>query len=389
MMPALPAILFVAVVFYVIIPGVGAFGVRRRWRMFRRRISQATLRPPVTYASVRTGSRNSASLSYAARFLGTLESIQGENIAWVRGAELTIAVDMSSSDVFLLPQAEDHGPGSPPLRTSWSRVGSLPEGLKVLVSGRLDTTGAHPLMRAENGEPVVAVFYDGPDTSLIRRCIWSGRQLNEYWNSVTPAGLAGGTLALIVLAYFLLREPLAIGYARLAVALASVPVLPLLPPGVAMFYLYRRTWRRGRTLRAHRDVLRLPLRYFTAAELCTRLPAGESYCLARVDREVIEAASAPRLTVLEPPPEVVRSPGDPQTVPREQYTVFGTPRGEILPGPPEDPLAEWIAVRGDPLAASERCQRIARRFEVGSLVILGAGMAVNLFLVLLLVVALI
>ncbi|MFW5684466.1 MAG: hypothetical protein ACOC1I_06410 [Spirochaetota bacterium] len=381
MISPLVAILAVALVFYAIVPGVGAFGVRHRWRTFRTRVAEASLLPPVSYAMVRRSVRGAG----PARFLGTLESIQGESTVWIRGTDLTLAVDMSASDLFLVARSDRGYPEGPPVRTSWNRVGSLPEGLKVLVSGTLDTTGSHPLIRSEPGRPVLAVLYDGSDATLVRRCIWSGRQLNEYWNSVTPGSLAGGVLALTVLAYFLLRQPVSPVFARLSISLATVPILPLLPPGVALFYLYRRSWRRGRALRAHRDVLRLPLRYFVHDEACANLPTGELYCKRDLTRDALSEAVSAGLTVLEPPPMLRASL---QTGAGTRYTLFGRPGDEQL-APPADPLAEWVAVRADPVELSEACQRTAKRYELLALIILGVGMVANLAIVMIVVAALV
>ena len=281
---------------------------------------------------------------------------------------------MSHSDIYMVSQSDADRRETPPTRTSWSRVGSLPEGVKVFVSGRLDTSGPHPTIRPVAGEPVLVVFYDGAESTLVRHCIWSGRQLNEYWNSVTPGALAGGVFALTVLTYFLLRQPLSVGYARLAIVLAAGPVLPLLPPGIVLFYLYRRVWRRGRILRAHRDVLLVPLRYFSYDEPCTALPTTELYCRRESPVESLEASRAQGLTLLEAPA------GDRRDDLWSRCTVFGHPRaGELVR--PADSLAEWIAVRGDPETASVMCQRRARRFELVSALVLAAGIAMNFLLV--------
>ena len=370
--PAL-AIAGVALIFYVLIPGVGAFGVRRRWRLFRKRIIEASLRVPVTYRLVRSLPRVAAAKGSPARFVGALESIQGEHTAWVRGEDLTIAVDMSDSDVYLVAGSEPDRPTAPPTRTTWARVGSLPEGVKILVSGRLDTSEAHPVIRSDGIEPVLAVFYDGAERSLLRRSTWSGRQLNEYWNSVTPGALAGGSFALIILAYVLFQQPLSPVFGRLAIGLASVPVLPLLPPGVALFYLYRVGWRRGRRLRAHRDVLRLPLRYFGGDERCTELPTGEQYCRRELAFSAVGELVSRGLIVISPP--VGR--------PSAWCTLFGRPGGEELVQA-GDPLCEWVAVKGDPEEAAAGCQRRARWYEIGSLIVLAAGLFANFALLMVL-----
>ncbi len=384
MIAPVTAIIATAACFYFLIPGIGAFGVRHRWRRFRRRIIAASLLPPVTYASVRRSAddgRSDASHPADARFLGTLESIQGEDTAWIRNSEITIAVDMSHSDIYMVSQSDTDRRETPPMRTSWSRIGSLPEGVKVFVSGRLDTSGPHPTIRPIAGEPVLVVFYDGAESTLVRYCIWSGRQLNEYWNSVTPGALAGGVFALTVLTYFMLRQPLSVGYARLAIILAAGPVLPLLPPGIALFYVYRRVWRRGRILRAHRDVLLVPLRYFGDDEPCAALPTTELYCRRETPVESLEASLAQGLTLLEPPADAVNPAraGERREDVWSRCTVFGHPRaGELVR--PADALAEWIAVRGDPETASVLCQRRARRFELLSVLILAGGVAMNFLL---------
>ncbi len=362
------AVILVSLLFYLVIPGVGAFNVRRQWRMFRRRVIDASLLPPVTFASARRP-RDDHGTPLKARFVGTLESIQGENTAWIRGPDITVAVDMSVSDVYLVAHSPTDRPDTPPARTSWSRLGSLPGGMKVLVSGILDSSEPHPAIRSGHGEPVLAVFYDGPESTLVRRCVWSGRQLNEYWNSATPLALAGGTFALIVVAYVLLRQPLALPLARLAIALAAVPVLPLLPPGIVFFYLYRLGWRRGRVLRAHRDVIQLPLRYLPDDARCATLPNGELYCMDDYPLEAAGALQQEGLTVIDPP-----LGGNPNSC-----TVFGRAAEGRL-APPLDALCEWTAVHGGPRLASAQCQRRARRYELGSVVILGVGLLVNFLL---------
>ena len=378
--PLLP-IVVIAVAFYLVIPAIGAIGVRHRWRRFRRRVIAASLLPLVSYASVRHR-RHEQRAVCDARFLGTLESIQGEHTAWIRGPDITIAVDMSASEIYLVAHTnEAHGearpdsppsspPDTPPARTSWSRLGSLPEGIKVLVSGRLDTSGAYPAIRSAAGDPVLAVFYDGPEPSLVRRCIWSGRQLNEYWNSVTPGALAGGAFALILFASLLLRRPLAIEYSRLAIALAALPLMPLLPPGIVFFYVYRRCWRRGRTLRAHRDVLQLPQRYLPDGRTYGPLPNGELYGRFEHHPAIVQPLSGTGLTVIEP--ALDRAP--------DRYMVFGHAVTAALSAP-SDPLCEWTAVRGDPEPASLACRHLARRYELISWLVLGAGLLINFVLV--------
>jgi hypothetical protein len=352
-------------IFFLAIPGIGAFAVRSRWRRFRRRITDASLLPLLDYGHMRRLQSETAEAARF-RFLGSLEAIQGDQALWLRGGDVTVAADMSDSDIYVLPQYTGALPDEPPSRTTWGRLGSVPEGTKVFVSGVVSSDGAHAVMRGDRSEPLLVVLYDGPERDLLRRSIWSGRQLNEYWNQLTPGALAGGILALIIVAYVLLRGADGRLPALFALSLASLPLLPLLPPGVALFFLYRWSWRRGRMLRAHRDILRLPLRHLADPRSEGALPDGEPYGVRLVARERLTMLSEGAVT-LSPPIEVAAA----------EYSVFGHP-GPDGPEPPGDPMTELVAVPGDPVELSERCQRRARRFELLSGAILVAGLVINL-----------
>lgn len=288
----------------------------------------------------------------------------------MRGGDVTVAADMTHSEIYVLPRDTGRLPDEPPVRTTWARLGSLTEGARAFVSGKFRTEGNHAVIGGSQTDPLLVVLYDGSEKDLLRRCIWSGRQLNEYWNQLTPAALAGGTLALITVAYVLLRTPAGRLPAMLALALSAGPLLPLLPPGVALFFAYRWSWRRGRVLRAHRDILRLPLRHLAEGQTIGQLPDGQSYELRRVDSR--EAArllqNGGRLTT--PPISIAET----------HYAAFGHPGPDGIVSPP-DPMTELEILPGDPAELSTRCQRQARAFEIVSAAILGAGLVVNFGLV--------
>ena len=68
----------------------------------------------------------------------------------------------------------------------------------------------------------------------------------------------------------------------------------------------------------------------------------------------------------------------------DRCAVFGRASVAEL-APPDDPLCEWIAVRGDPEKASRACRRRARGYEIASAVILGAGLLANFALVMIVI----
>jgi hypothetical protein len=364
-MPPFISIALISAIFFVLIPGIGAFSVRGRWRRFRRRVEAASLAPLLTYRRAR--SRETArDEGHQFRFFGSLEAIQHDRELSLRGGDLTVAADMTYSDIYVLPRDTGDLPDEPPLRTTWDRLGSLTEGTRVFVAGELRRDGNSAVIRGDSTLPLLVVLYDGSERDLLRRSIWSGRQLNEYWNQLTPASLAAGTLALIILAYVLLRSPAGRLPAIAALSLASAPFLLLLPPGIVMFFLYRRSWRRGRVFRAHRDVLLLPLRHVYEGGT-GKLPDGQDYSAFSIDTEEAGELVAAGAHMLSPPVALEST----------DYVVFGS-RTDSQIGLPADPMTELTIVPGDPEALSLLCQRLARRFELLSVAVLGMGLVLNL-----------
>ncbi len=367
-MPPAVIVLAIAALFFLVIPGIGAFGVRQRWRLFRKRVLAASEAAPVTYAALH--GRFEAPANRRVRAVGRLESIQGETTLWVRSETSSIAVDMAKSAVYIATQRSNVSPSEPPLRTSWSRIGSLPEGSQVLVSGSLDTSEPHPMIRASEEARVLAVFFDGPVETLTRSCIWSGRQMNEYWNSVTPSSLAAGALALLLAAYFLLQGTLLRGVAQLAITLATLPLLPLLPPGIVSFYAYRIFWRRARTLRAYRDVLRLPLRFAGEAGTCGELPNGGTYCCREIDQATYGRLKNSGRYALEPP------------LAQKPQEFFYFQKGAVDGERGVDPFVEEYVTVGDPTEQAVRCHRRARLYEASAITVFLFGLLLNFALAL-------
>jgi len=365
-MPPITVIILIAMIFFVGIPGFGAFSVRSQWRRFRRRVEEASLRPLLTYRVMRQFNEDGFSRA-TYRFFGALEAIQSDQALWMRGGDVTVAADMSNSEIYVLPRDTGDLPDEPPVRTTWTRLGSLTEGAKVFVAGQIRMEGAHAVMCGDASDPLLVVLYDGSERDLLRRCIWSGRQLNEYWNVLTPAALAGGTLALITIAYVLLRSPAGRIPAIASLTLASIPLLPLLPPGVGLFFIYRWSWRRGRVLRAHRDILRVPLRHLQETGDSGVLPDGEPYELRYLTQDETRALEKIGGHVIRPPIALDTS----------LHAAFGYPGAAGLETPP-DPMTEIAIIPGNPTDLSLRCQRQARAFELASAAILGTALLINL-----------
>lgn len=383
-MECLLLVLGLAALFYIIVPGIGAFLVRYRWRTFRRRTIEASLLPAAGYNQMRRAADAGAGEYLGEfRFIGSLEAIQGNDIMWLNDGSVSFAVDMKGQTVALLPSAEG---GSPPENESphlipWRKLTHLTEGVRLLVAGGFYGDDGRGLFRGTNGKPLVAVMYGGPDATMLRRAIYSGRQRNEYWNQLTPASLAAGALALLTAAYVTLSQPGTRFEGLLAVTFSIVPIAPLFPPGFVLFFLYRRLWRRGRALRAERDVVTLPLRHFPdnrADGLSIRLATGERYAAASIPPRFAGAFTERGATAiaLSKHAEKLRD--------EDRYFVFGGVASDGRLQSPRDPLAELIVIPGDPRSLATQCERQARRLEVLSVFLAAVGILANLYIVLLL-----
>jgi hypothetical protein len=185
---------------------------------------------------------------------------------------------------------------------------------------------------------------------------------------------------MVLLAYIFLRStPLSLP-AIFALALAFFPISGVLPPGFVLYYLYRFFWKRARMLRAERDLLRLPLRYYQDSaqlKLGSRatLPTGETYLCSQdagllIDGElIIRSASLP----------AVREGKN------EEVILFGAHserNGKGRMQTPGDPMAELVLVMGDPAVLAQSCNRRARMFAVLSAVSVFSALSLNFSLLL-------
>ena len=366
------SIAVVSIIFFALFPGFGAFYVRRRWRIFRRRMIDSSLLPQVEYEQI---GREPDGFLGSYRFSGELGAIQGDDTIWINSDTVSLSAELSGVSVYLLPSfsyAENEGvlerneeslPDEMPRQVPWNRIFTLPEGTKVYISGRLYAERGHGVFRAERHNPLTVVIFDGDEETMLRRSIWGGRQRNEYWNQFTPVSLIAGSLGLLFLAYNFYRYSDSLVPALLSLTISMSPIIPLLPPGLVLFFIYRYLWKRGRFNRAERDMLRLPLRYFGDVPLrngiTAPLPDGTRYGLRIFDNrsDALRAMKEKKIRIL----QYRRTP-----VPQSYY-VFGEPipgaDPEII-GRPNDPMAELIMIPGNPTDLILFCQHRARANEL-------------------------
>ncbi len=375
--------LLTAIVFFVIIPGIGVLASRARWRSFRRSMLEAALKPTANREAIAAVHRGEDSVG-TFRYFGTLEALQDDDRLWVSDGANTIEVDMAGGTVYLLPEGLAPSPAHNDLRADyeallhtlsapeivpWRHMTSLTEGTQVFIYGQLESERGVPVFRGtKRGGPFV-ILYDGQPQDLLARAIWFGRERNEYWNALTPPSLIAGMFVLVIIAVQAFAAPGAYGTAIMSLGLAAIPFLPLLPPGVVGYFMYRKLWMKGRAKRAWRDLLRVSLVFTTPGDngnSDTILPDGERYVMRPVSS-------------LEVRTYVVRGAifrTDSVTAGDDTWIVAGTEKdGSIVR--PDDPMAELAVLPFHPERRSRRSALAAYAWETAALSILGLSMLVN------------
>ncbi|MBN1646502.1 MAG: hypothetical protein JW874_00595 [Spirochaetales bacterium] len=366
------------VLFFLFIPALGAFRVRKMWRQFRSRIIQASYFPQAAYNDIR---RQESGILGNYRMFGTIQAIQDDHILWVSNKGLSITVNLDNVTIYQLPAAvysEDSGilPDEP-VRVMQSRqIGTVPQGTRALICGPLFIENGLGVFRSDGSTPVTLLIYEGDEKSILRRTIWSGRQRNEYWNPLTPGSLVIGVISLLALGYLQVRAPSLYLQAVFTFALALLPVIPFFPPGILFFFLYSVFWKRGRFFRGQRDLFMLPLRFFpqyasAGSGQSVRLPDGEVYS------RLCCSSSAEAKTAV--PEGYVHDLPVPKGIQSGQYHCFGIVRkkqSETLLEP-MDPMVESVIVPGNPLLLSKFCMRKARKQEILSALAMILALMIN------------
>jgi len=272
------------------------------------------------------------------RLYGRLEAVEGERMVWVRSGDVTVAVDLSKAPLYIVESTEETLPPWSPERAGtverhpWNRVRVLSEGTKIFIGGKLALEGGRQVFVDLPGSPLIAVSYDGDDRELLTHLIAGGRDPNEYWNPITRLSLSVGIGAMSLILLSLWTAGTLPTVRTLSFLIAVSPVLALAPPGLALFIMYRRLWRRGLSERTLRDLARLPLRYFSTDDNIilrqVTLPDGGHYLFSR------ENVPPEGITLIEPLWARVGQE-------KEAWTVFRAQDSD-------DPAAQSIAFAGEP-----------------------------------------
>jgi hypothetical protein len=243
-------ILLISLLAYLVIPGIGAFMVRKRWRTFRRSFLEVATFPLPDYPDLRNGR------SGYYRFYGTIGALEEEGIVWIDNERISLKVDLKKHPIYMMVSSGE-GEQLMPEILSWKNIQTLPEGTKIHVAGFLDISKEGAVFRSTQEQKLLIALYDGPTEQVLFQAIRSGRERNEYWNNLTPVSLTAGSFILFIYFYLLLGSPMLRFPAILSLTMSLLPVSPFLPPATLGYSLYRNLWGRARSYRAKRDLLRL------------------------------------------------------------------------------------------------------------------------------------
>lgn len=330
------------------------------------------------------------------RFLGTLEAIEGDEIIWLQGEDFRISVSMRGEEVYILtghPLAQNNEPGQVlPQRMAWDQMQNLAEGTQFFVFGGLVQHGGRHIFASSPSQDLLVVVYDGDPEHFVSWAVWSGRQQNEFWNFLTPVALLIGSISYLLLTLYMAEYPIQRFWLAVGLVGALIPVLPLFPPGIGLYLLYRSKWRQGRKCRADRDVLALPLIYFLPPDVTSSeggfrvvrhlhqhlgqalprerlLPDGTVYTREQVTREEVDKLGESGPILRENPRELETSRDDEYW--GEMYSLAGRKK-------PSDPMAEYLAIPGDPLRSVIESQKGARKNERNAIILFSLALILNL-----------
>jgi hypothetical protein len=388
------AILLIAFLFFGLIPGIGAFLIRAQWHRFRQKLINASLLSIADFSLLESGTADKSLGNF--RFFGTIESIQGKNRLWISNNTFSVGIEMEKTSLYFLRSypvdvrksnvefLDETIPDEEPDYLPWEKIYSLPSGIQIFISGQVFIETGQLVFRQKEKDSLLIIIFDGERETLLKRCIWSARQKNEYYNQFTIVSLILGSLLLLLISFLLVSNPHFSVLAFLALTLSTFPIIYLFPPGVLLYFLYRSFWKRSRLLRAERDLLLLPLRYFPPETdyrrelVAITLANGEKYVSSQW-----KPGEKNTPFTLSPEMKIRGSSLFKQPSEESVNYVFGVQTGHGTEKS-NDPMVELLCIPGNPKLLAAECDKKSKELGIVSAFCIFSGLILNFVLIFLL-----
>ena len=233
------------------VPVIGVYIERRRWKNFRRRFNDIRNAPCMDYASLSGRLPDKDSGVY--RFSGIFESINSDGALWIKSDDLTIQADLKGAKTYISQNTGAQDDSFQRIR--WDRISSLTGDARVFVGGCLVNRDGRRIFSSVPETPLLIIFYEGSEDVLSAHAVSAGRHSSEYFNFLTPYGFILGAFSQIIIAIVYLARPAYILIFVSAFIAFFTPLLPWIPPGILFATLYRRLWFQARIYRSYRDMI--------------------------------------------------------------------------------------------------------------------------------------
>lgn len=214
------------ILFFVLLPGIGAVVTRRRWSSFREKLYKYANLEELSYKSIKEAKKFI--------FKGKLESFKSDDIIWLKGASLSLCIDLNGQILYTLSNNNL-------IQTNWNNVLSMVEGTSFFVVGDLKYKDGVPFLEGDKKEPLLVVVHD-KEYDIFQSLISKARDKNEMWNSYTPYSYITGVFILIILSYFAYKSSYNKTASFYLLVAAGTPFYFILPPGLILYLKYRKEW---------------------------------------------------------------------------------------------------------------------------------------------------
>lgn len=252
--------------FFVILPGIAAVTLRRRWEKFRSLILNYSAVQSLEYFNFKNNGKFS--------FRGKLESFKNDDVIWLKGESLSICINLNDQNIYTLTRNNNEV-----IKEKWDNITSLIEGTSFFVCGYLEFIGGIPyLVGSEDENLLVVIGHEQED--FFESLLVNGRSKNEMWNSYTPYAFITGVLILIILSYFSYTTLSDKTFAFLLLLAAGTPFYFIVPPGLFFYLKYRKNWDRSIRWAILKDLKKLQGNIYSSLLMKKRSKRDERCALA-------------------------------------------------------------------------------------------------------------